>query len=146
MPRAYAWQPATSGLTYVFDVDDVVGLNAANKRDDVFLIQWMLAVWMSRENDPRFVPLIIQQLPGPLLIDGMCGKQTITAIRILETLNPQLAKDGKIHPFTTAHLGGTGRKIQLLNELCGFAGQMKGRLPEIPIPFPAAIKRLLFMT
>ncbi len=141
MPRTYAWKAATSGLTYVFDIDSSVGANASNRRVDVLLIQFMLATWMANDKDPSRRDFIIR---APVVkIDGVCGPKTIGAIRFLEEAFPGFVNDGKVDPLTT--VSGKGHKLQLLNELMSFAGVMKGRVPENPfVPFPAELIPLLF--
>lgn len=63
---------ATDGGPY-YNVNFAVGLNAPNKRDDVFLVQWMLfRIWTDYSLPP---------LEGRMIkVDGWIGQQTIRYI------------------------------------------------------------------
>ena len=66
---------------YIFNVDQAVGATGPNRREDVLLVQYLLAVWMAHEKDPK----IQQIVDGAPVVkpDGICGDKTILLNQIL---------------------------------------------------------------
>ena len=89
-------------MKVLYSVEQSVGQGCANRRDDVYLVQFFLRAAMepSPETGTGFIP------PGqqPIAIDGSFGPQTNAYIRFFEQevvrLNPatHLSQDGRIDP------------------------------------------------
>jgi hypothetical protein len=134
-------------FTYVFNVDASVGSGGTNKREDVLLVQYLLAVWMSREKDPRLIPLIIGK--EPTRIDGIFGNKTKDEIKTFEIIHAdRVVSDGIVHPMTAGSGLLTSKqkatKLFLLNQELFLAGGLRGGVPESRIPFPAELIAPLF--
>ena len=95
-------------LAVAYVVDDAVGADCRNRRDDVLLVQFLLRVLGTRTvhgTNETFQP----QNGAPLAIDGVCGRRTIAAIKTFQTQfnkavgDPKdlsfLAQDGVVHPL-----------------------------------------------
>jgi hypothetical protein len=139
MARAYGLR-AKLQFTYVLDVDGSVGKNGANRHDDVMLVQYMLSVWMAHEKDPKLGPMLVANNVPVLKVDGICGDKTKAVIDFFELFHqPFLNRDGRIDPMTPA-----SKKQFLLNQILFFAGGLRGGVPETRIPFPDALRPLLY--
>ena len=131
---------------YIFNVDAAVGDRSPNRRDDVLLIQYMLAVWISIEKDPRLKDLMILINGVPSKTDGIFGKKTATEIKMLEAITNEVNTDGQIDPITSSFGTSTGktRKMLILNDKLFAAGGLRAGIPQTAVPFPEALKKLLF--
>ena len=118
-----------------------MGKNAPNRRDDVTLVQYLLAVWMAHEKDlAKLTPLLL--VTPPMQVDGSFGDITRKGIEAFEIFHqPVVNRDGRIDPtFQTV----ATRKMFLLNQILFFAGGLRGGVPQTRIPFPASIRPLLY--
>lgn len=89
-------------MKVIYSVEQSVGQGCANRRDDVYLVQFFLRIAMepAPETGVGFIP------PGqkPIVIDGSFGPQTNAYIRFFEKevkrLNPSahILQDGRIDP------------------------------------------------
>mgnify|MGYP000975881250 CR=1 FL=1 len=141
MARTFALRIANDTMpSHMFDVDAPVGEGAANNRADVLLVQYLLAIWMASSKDPA-ERAIIMKAPV-VVVDGICGKNTIGAIRAFEEANPRVIKDGRVHPFNTPM--SSIAKILVLNMKLFFAGGLRGPVPKLAIEFPQELIPLLF--
>ncbi len=70
--------PTVDGVGY-YNVNFAVGNGATNRRDDVFLVQWMLQ--HIYKDDPTF----FAPESKPLAVDGWIGPQTIKWIRAFQS-------------------------------------------------------------
>jgi len=140
MPRAFGLRIQLQ-FTYVLDIDAAVGKNCPNRKDDVYLVQYLLAVWQAHErNTTKLLPLL--RGTKPMVADGICGSNTLAVIKSFEDFHqPTVNTDGRIDPFV-----GKAQKMFLLNQLLFFAGGLRGGVPQtrIPIPFPAHLVGQLF--
>ncbi|MPZ55755.1 MAG: hypothetical protein GEU91_04500 [Rhizobiales bacterium] len=128
---------------YIFNTDLPVGNGAANQREDVFLVQYLLAVWMAHEKDPRILPIVAA---APVVKpDGICGDKTKGAIKAFESAFPQVNTDGRVDPFNAlGTTSGKTMKLFLLNQILFFAGGLRGGVPKTRIDFPPALRQPLF--
>ena len=61
-------------LPFIYNVDMAVGTSAANKRDDVMLVQYCLKhIWA---NPTKFNPPLPSPPSGEMKVDGFCGPTT----------------------------------------------------------------------
>lgn len=140
MARCFSLKAKGISMTHAFDIDAPVGTNGANRREDVLLIQYLLAVWMATEkNLPKLTPLLA--LTPELKIDGIFGNKTKGVINTFEVFHqPVVNRDGRIDP-----LASVSRKLFILNQILFFAGGLRDRgIPELVIPFPAALVAPLY--
>ena len=134
MARAFGLRVSVGGgMAYMLDIDASVGANAANKREDVLLVQYLLAVWMAYNKDPLLMPIIIA---APVVTcDGICGPKTKGAIKSFEQAFPQVSADGKVDPWNIPMAKAS--KIFTLNQMLFFAGGLRGGPPNnLRIDFP----------
>ncbi len=123
------------------DIEAPVGKNTPNRRDDVTLVQYMLAVWMAHEKTiAKLAPRLANTLV--MTIDGVCGEKTNKVIDTFEVFHqPSVNRDGRIDPaFQTI----STRKMFLLNQILFFAGGLPGGIPQTRIPFPPSLAPLLY--
>lgn len=128
-------------FTYILDIEAAVGKNSPNRRDDVLLVQYLLAVWLAHEKDlAKLTPLLAST---PLLkVDGICGDKTKGVINTFEIFHqPFVNRDGRIDP---AFQNNNSRKMFLLNQILFFAGGLRGGVPETRIPFPPELRNPLY--
>lgn len=140
MARCFALRAKGISITHMFDIDAAVGTNGVNRREDVLLVQYLLAVWMATEkNLAKLVPLLATT--PELKIDGVFGDKTKGVIKTFEIFHqPFVNLDGRIDP----NLGDRSRKLFLLNQILFFAGGLRGGIPELVIPFPRELVQPLF--
>lgn len=149
MPRCFALKASGLQITHLFNIDYAVGERCTNAREDVMLVQYLLFVWLWKDNDPR-INQILNQLFGAGAIpmfkaDGIYGNQTKLCIKAFEIINQQVSSDGRIDPLETAGTpSGKSSKIFLLNQFLYSAGGLRGGIPQTAIPFPQALVRPLF--
>jgi hypothetical protein len=141
MARAFGLKVVVGGgMAYMLDIDASVGANAVNRRDDVLLAQYLLAVWMAYNKDPLQMPIIIA---APVVAcDGICGPKTKGAIKSFEQAFPQVSADGKIDPWNIPMARAS--KIFTLNTLLFFAGGLRGGVPSLRVEFPKELLRPLY--
>lgn len=135
MARCFSLKTKGISMTHLFDIDGAVGTGGRNSREDVMLVQYLLAVWMATEkNLGKLVPLLA--ITPELKVDGIFGNKTKGVINTFEVFHePAVNRDGRIDPLT-----GTSRKLFILNQILFFAGGLRDRgIPELVIPFPAAL-------
>ena len=137
MARTFALRVPTD-FSHMFDIGASVGANAVNNREDVLLVQYLLAVWMAYNRDSQLTPIIIQ---APVVNpDGICGEKTKGAIKAFEKAYPNLVPDGRVDPYTSLASG----KILWLNQLLFSAGGLRGGIPRLRVEFPQALVPSLF--
>ena|SRR5215475_6017011 len=121
----------------MYDIDASVGRTGRNKREDVFLVQYLLAIWMAHNNDPKLMPIIIA---APVVKpDGIFGDKTHGGIQALEQAFPHLVRDARVDP-----MGFPSSKIFLLNQLLFSAGGLRAQVPNLRVEFPRVLVPLLF--
>ena len=91
--------PADSAATVVYLIDQAVGLGGHNQREDVALVQFFLRAMFEDVKDYKM------PTGPPLVIDGICGPQTIEYIRAWQKQETAIAEgsfkllqDGQISP------------------------------------------------
>ncbi len=145
MARAFGLK-AELDFRYILDIEASVGKNAPNHRDDVLLVQYLLAVWLAHEKDlPRLIPLLATT---PILkIDGICGDKTKGVINTFEVFHQPngVTNDGRIDPsFQTSRTS----KMFLLNQIFFFAGGLRGdpffREAQLRAHFPDELRKSLY--
>jgi hypothetical protein len=119
MARVSLVQTATQGPKNFYNVDAAVGRGAANRRDDVLLVQYML-----RENFKLLNTFKRDPFPGgPVEVDGSAGPQTLAAIlhfqKTLKKGGSSIATDGRVDPpvneGTVGSISNTQYTILFLN-------------------------------
>ena len=143
MARSFALR-AKLDFTYIFNVDQAVGATSPNRREDVLLVQYLLAVWMAHEKDAKIQQIIAA---APIVKpDGICGDKTKAGIKAFERAFPQVTPDGNVDPIVVGVSTTTGRtmKLFLLNQILFLAGGLRGGLPETRIEFPRELIPPLF--
>ena len=86
-------------LRVVFGVDAAVGPGRPNRRDDVLLVQFMLRAMAGKEYDLGKGNFI--GVPGkpPIAADGVCGANTVAAIKRFQSLYQKgKIDDGVVDP------------------------------------------------
>jgi len=155
MPRCFALMAGLSGFCHIFNIDQPVGRGCPNMRADVLLVQWMLAVWLSKA--PKIPESIARHMQskniinksGALKIDGVYGSQTMAWIKGFEESYTGVVKDGRIDPLgggmgTTS---GKTMKLWLLNNAVWAAGGFRGGILGVnsgSIHFPTELVPHLF--
>jgi hypothetical protein len=144
MARCSSLVIPAGGMSHVFNIGASVGKNSVNNREDVFLIQYLLAAWFATEKDTaKLLPFILAD-PTPMKIDGICSVQTIARIDIFDKFHQgSVTADGRFDPiFQTV----AANKLFLLNQLFFFAGGLKGKIEVVAgISFPEEIRKLLYL-
>ena len=146
MARCFSLALPLSGMSHVFNIDASVGKNGVNKREDVFLVQYLLKVWLATEKDtPKLLPFLAKT--PDVKMDGICGDKTKAVINTFEIFHTSnnFRNNGLITPLFQTD---SGNKLFLLNELFSFAGGLRGKIEVIPgnfIPFPNEIRKLLYL-
>jgi hypothetical protein len=140
MARSFGLR-AKLDFVYVLDVDSPVGKNCPNHREDVLLVQYLLAVWLAHEKDIAKLAPLLAGTP-PMVVDGRYGPNTAIAITTFETFHSDtIAHDGQFHPINQTI---RTRKMFLLNLILFFAGGLRGGVPETRIPFPKELIHPLY--
>jgi hypothetical protein len=99
-------------LRVCFLVDSGVGSGQPNRRADTLLVQFFLnKVWRRAEKGESY------GVPGkpPLAIDGICGNNTIAAIKRFQTIfyggvGEAVIHDGVVHPWPAGRAVGPAHK------------------------------------
>jgi hypothetical protein len=112
----------TEGYGYFYNVDEAVGPNAPNRRDDVLLVQYFLKVAYDHAHDLKR-PLVPP--PGrPLVVDGIAGLTTFQWISHFQNeakpRGNRIATDGQVDKargLVFATLSKTQYTITFLNDL-----------------------------
>lgn len=150
MARCFATKSKYSAGDYCFDIDAAVGTGCTNNREDVMLVQYLLAVWKKYRAFSQITPAIFPLLPtnyDDVKVDGIFGEQTKTFIRVFETVHTGVVKpDGRIDPMRTAKTGAKFTKMERLNYyLMWEARGLSGGVPQTRVPFPAVLTQALFI-
>lgn len=145
MARSFGLRPKLNFITYIHDIEAPVGKNAPNRRDDVLLVQYLIAIWMAHEKDIQKLLPIIQVTPD-MKIDGICGEITNANIKAFETFHhPSVKIDGIITPVFRVN---GNNKMFLLNQIFAFAGGLKSdpiiNQAQLRIPFPRELLDSLY--
>jgi hypothetical protein len=146
MARCYALR-AKLQITHVFDIDLAVGPNCPNRRDDVMLAQYLMAVFFSRQSyDPQIDSFLNGKLP--VACDGIFGSKTKAYIEATEMwLQKQsthnVVRDSRLDPMKGP--AGLNGKMWILNQHLQFAGGLQGGIPSGPVKFPDALRPSLYL-
>lgn len=145
MARSFGLRAKLNFITYIHDIEAPVGRNAPNRRDDVLLVQYLIAVWMAHEKDTQKLLPIILVTPD-MKIDGICGEKTHANIKAFETFHhPAVKIDGIITPVFRTN---DNNKMFLLNQLFAFAGGLKSdptiNQAQLRVPFPRELLDSLY--
>jgi peptidoglycan hydrolase-like protein with peptidoglycan-binding domain len=83
-------------LRVFYDVDDAVGRGCPNRRDDVYLVQFLINVlWDKKDTHGLLVGAAGKPAPR---VDGICGAETIAAIRKFQEYYGASVVDGRVDP------------------------------------------------
>src|SRR5689334_9053955 len=95
MARCFQLRAGLTGFCHIFNTDYPVGPGCPNRRDDVLLVQYMLAIWL--QHQPRVPP----QIRAPMKMDGYWGEITKSFLKAFEERYPTLVlPDGRVDPIT----------------------------------------------
>jgi hypothetical protein len=142
MARTYAMQ-AKLQWYYIFDIEQPVGVNCPNARDDVMLAQYLLGVWLSRiPYDPEIDTFLKDKLP--VSTDGIFGNKTKAYIEAFEIWCNRPGQGGVTADSRLDPMGAASKKIWRLNTELFFAGGLQGGIPATAIRFPPELKANLF--
>lgn len=120
MPRALINTTSGSKVPVIYTVESAVGIGAANKREDVLLVQFFLRIAMEERKifgrEDRFLP------PGekPISIDGRFGRQTAAYIKFFQDETSKLSGfpgrgDSRVDPFAGVFRGvNTGKLLTIV--------------------------------
>jgi peptidoglycan hydrolase-like protein with peptidoglycan-binding domain len=89
--------PSPLLIRIFYGVDAAVGTACLNYRDDVYLVQFLLSlIWSKR--DPQTGDLVgAAGKPAPK-VDGICGSETVAAIRRFQEFYGASVVDGRVDP------------------------------------------------
>src|SRR5579859_478119 len=85
-----------STLRVFYAVDYAVGQGGSNRADDVYLVQFLINVIWDKK-DPQGNLVGVAGKPAPR-VDGICGAETIAAIRKFQDYYGAGVVDGRVDP------------------------------------------------
>jgi hypothetical protein len=95
VPMAHVKLLAQPALVRVFyNIDAAVGKGCPNRREDVYLVQFMMNIIWDKK-DPQTGEVVGAAVARPN-VDGVCGSQTINAIRRLQEYYGATWVDGRV--------------------------------------------------
>jgi hypothetical protein len=150
MEIPHTWAMGKTGLIPVFaplyNLDSAVGVNAANRFDDVMLVQYLLRMWARLEKaaDPTLktklktglYPTFQDCLPG---VDGHCDSVTKTWITMFQMCHNRFIQniDGRVDPLQPSNSPNNPNTILLLN-----LAKDEGIRPDAPAALVQAVRTI----
>lgn len=107
--------PSQGGKVLIYDLDQPVGPNLPNRRDDVLLVQYMMREVPKSgrfKPDPFPAPLTVDGVPGPGLFANIKHFQNLQKLRLA---GKHSATDGRIDPIpSTSAISTTGVQYNMV--------------------------------
>ena len=143
--------PETSLIRVFFGVDAAVGPGQPNRREDVLLVQYSLRAMAGKEYDLGKGNFI--GVPGkpPIAVDGVCGINTIAAIKRFQSLYHEgKVKDGVVDPNPPGQThgrrhGSTYTIIGLNTNHAGFFNKHRHAQMGVQPDYPAELKAKFYV-
>jgi peptidoglycan hydrolase-like protein with peptidoglycan-binding domain len=134
-------------LRVFYDVDAAVGTGCPNRREDVYLVQFLISViWGKKDMHGDVVGAAGKPAPR---VDGICGPETITAIRQFQEYYGVTLVDGRVDPVPPGQSYGPIHKmaytmIGLNTNVAGLLSTDRHALICNEPNFPMLLKQKLF--